>query len=682
MTDVATKPLPTTAAAGDGGRAGDERRAHAEHVLQRGGVTLVVVTAFAALIVHSGFFHRADWLAADHMYHRGVAYNVQGGRILGEDYFAGHLSYFAGTWHLFFGVASQALGVSYDSLVIAASWVWGPIWVGVLVLFGYRLFRGDWVRTSLFVLLGTFAAQWSTAISRLWVEGVLPSGTAEWPLYPRDVALAATILAAWAALSPRRWVRVGISSLFAALALTTHSQIGVLAVIVAPLTVLIGPESGRSRRERVRETVGSIAVLATISAWWWIPQARAFLTGPNVELQSWPGLPPVVIGPVDFFIEFGVVGLLAIAGAVLLARARAWRDRRVVLAVWLGVVLPLVPIARLTGDAGFFTERRLWLLAAPALVALAAEAAAALVRAAARARLALAALVAGALVLPGLPALVATQDLISTLWYAPVRSNGLQFELAEWRPVWDRLNGEVRAHGSYRIAAPEEYGASLWAYSGAQVVSLWLPGPYKLGYDPKPLTGFGYEERLHRQARAFEQGVPGLCRLVRPFDLDAFVLDRLAGNRIGTVDVWPAAQYRRNRIARDASDLNRTVGSGLTYRDEGAKDVLVLRPGAAFTAPWKPGAVDVAQVSLQNKTSKPVRAEISSGDTTKVVTVPPVGRIDSTFQDRNYGPLGPVTIRAIDRVDLLRVEGFEPVPSLAGADGPFIVAPGRLCRSG
>jgi len=210
---------------------------------------LVVLTAFAALVVHSGFFHRADWLAADHMYHRGVAYNVQGGRILGEDYFTGHLSYFAGTWHLVFGLASRALGVSYDGLVIAASWVWGPIWVGVLALFGYRLFRGDWVRTSLFVLLGAFAAQWSTAISRLWVDGVLPSGTAEWPLYPRDVALAATILAVWAALSPRRWVRVGISALFAALAFTTHSQIGVLAVIVAPITVLIGPEGGLTEAE-------------------------------------------------------------------------------------------------------------------------------------------------------------------------------------------------------------------------------------------------------------------------------------------------------------------------------------------------------------------------------------------------------------------------------------------------
>jgi hypothetical protein len=681
VTEVATKPVPTSVASDDG-RAADQRRARTELMLQRGGFALVLLTAFAALIVHSGFFHRADWLAADHMYHRGVAYNVQGGRILGEDYFAGHVSYFAGTWHLVFGRASQVLGTSYDTLVIAASWVWGPIWVGVLALFGYRLFRGDWVRTSLFVLLGTFAAQWSTAIGRLWVDGVLPSGVAEWPLYPRDVALAAAVLAAWAALSPRRWVRVGVSALFAALALTTHSQIGVLAVIVAPLTVLVGPESGRARRERARETVASIAVLTAVSAWWWLPQGRALLSGPDVELKSWPGLPPVVIGPVDFFIDFGMVGVLSIAGALLLARARAWRDRRVVLAIWLGIVAPLIPIARLTGDAGFFTERRLWLLAAPALVALAAEAAAALVRAAARAQLVLAAVVAGALVLPGVPALIATQDLISTLWYAPVRSNGLQFNEAEWSPVWDQLNHQVREHGSYQIAAPEEYGASLWAYSGAQVVSLWLPGPYKLGYDPKPLTGFGYEERVHRQAEAFGRGVPGLCGLARPFELDAFVLDRLAGDRIGTFDVWPAAQYRRDRIDRNTSDLNRVVAPGLRYRDEGAKDVLALEPGAGFTTSWSPGAVDVARVSFQNRKQKPARVEISSGDTTKVFTVPPVARIDTIFQDRAYRALGPITVRAVDRVDLMRVEGFEPVPSLAGPDGPFIVTPGRLCPSG
>src|SRR5262249_61826186 len=114
----------------------------------------------------------------------------------------------------------------------------------------------------------------------------------------------------------------------------------------------------------------------------------------------------------------------------------------------------------------------------------------------------LAVLVAGALLLPGLPALVATQDLISTLWYAPIRSNGLQFEPAEWSPVWDQLNREVRERGSYQVAAPEEYGASLWAYSGAQVVSLWLPGPYKLGYDPKPLTSYGDEQRLPRTCAA------------------------------------------------------------------------------------------------------------------------------------------------------------------------------------
>src|SRR5262249_39371095 len=170
--------------------------------------------------------------------------------------------------------------------------------------------------------------------------------------------------------------------------------------------------------------------------------------------------------------------------------------------------------------------------------------------------------------------------------------------------------------------------------------------------------------------------------IVLSFVIYVCVLVRLGGDRVGTFDVRPASHFRRNRIDRDVSDLNRTVGPGLTYRDEGAKDVLALKPGAAYTTPWSSGAVDVAELSFQNLRARPARVEISSGDTTKVVTVPPVARIDSIFQDREYRRLGPITVRAVDRVDLLRVEGFEPLPALAGPDGPFIVTPGRLCRSG
>src|SRR5262249_56887359 len=82
VTELATRAVPDTAALAGGGGADDDRGAGTELGLQRGGLGLLVLSALAALVVHSGFFHRADWLAADHMYHRGVAYNVQGGPIL------------------------------------------------------------------------------------------------------------------------------------------------------------------------------------------------------------------------------------------------------------------------------------------------------------------------------------------------------------------------------------------------------------------------------------------------------------------------------------------------------------------------------------------------------------------------------------------------------------------------
>src|SRR6185503_19547395 len=97
------------------------------------------------------------------------------------------------------------------------------------------------------------------------------------------------------------------------------------------------------------------------------------------------------------------------------------------------------------------------------------------------------------------------------------------------------------------------------SFSGAQVPSLWLPGPFKLGFDPARLTGLGQLERLDAQEAAFDAGRPGICALARSSGAGSIVLD-VANGWIGSFDESPASSssshllrlvrsFRRNRWA-------------------------------------------------------------------------------------------------------------------------------------
>ena len=127
-------------------------------------------------------------------------------------------------------------------------------------------------------------------------------------------------------------------------------------------------------------------------------------------------------------------------------------------------------------------------------------------------------------VLPSLPGTVASVRLVARRVGAG-HAGGRIFDAAAWAPVFADLTDRVRAEGHHVAITYDAYEPWVWSLSGAQVPSLWLPGPFKLGFDPEKLTGISYLDRLRAQETAFEGGLPSLCSFTSAFDGGSIVLD-------------------------------------------------------------------------------------------------------------------------------------------------------------
>ena len=79
-------------------------------------------------------------------------------------------------------------------------------------------------------------------------------------------------------------------------------------------------------------------------------------------------------------------------------------------------------------------------------------------------------------VLASVPGTVATVRLVGDAW-EPGRAGGRVFDAAAWDPIFSDLTGRVRADGHHVAISYDAYEAWIWSFSGAQVPSLWLPGP-------------------------------------------------------------------------------------------------------------------------------------------------------------------------------------------------------------
>ncbi len=86
------------------------------------------------------------------------------------------------------------------------------------------------------------------------------------------------------------------------------------------------------------------------------------------------------------------------------------------------------------------------------------------------------------------PGTVASVRLVRDAW-EPGRAGGRVFDATAWDPIFSDLTSRVRADGHHVAITYDAYEAWVWSFSGAQVPSLWLPGPFKLGFDPERLTG-------------------------------------------------------------------------------------------------------------------------------------------------------------------------------------------------
>lgn len=637
-----------------------------ERAIDRFAPAAFLALAFAwALVVGSNLLQVSSWILGDLAYHRGVAGTMQGVAWQGEGPYVGLLTYYGGLFPLILGRLAAVTGQSFDTTLSVSSWGLALLWPAACWWLGRRVWPEQPLAVTLFVLLATTAAPFTNR-GPVWVDSPLASAQNAFPTYPRDLALVLLVVAVGCVMSASRRGRVGGTGLALGATILLHLQIALLAAwILAAWTVFLAVR----RRDRwpLVELFGSGLIAAAVSAWWWIPRVAATIASGGLLLGGYPGNPPLRVGVDNVFMVFGIVAVLAILGlAVRLAR-RPLPGRLTLFVVWFATSLPLIAVDRLVGGSDIVSERRVWLLASLPLTALAASTAATI---AARLRpLALVAFVGGIIVLPSVPGTIATARLVRDAW-EPGRAGGRIFDAAAWDPIFADLNRRVQADGRHVVVSYDAYETWIWSFSGAQVPSLWLPGPFKLGFDPARLTGMGQLDRLAAQEAAFDAGRPGICELAVSSGAGSIVLDVEEG-AIGTYDESPALPYRVDPRARGDATIERVIRPGETYIDRGGYDVLRLAPGTR----WQP--------SFRSTTARFLAIEFVVPDLPAgaLVQTAPSGSIETGTSSTTFGsglapgwarivvPIAGVddrlNILARNSLDLLRVTAFEPLPDVA-----------------
>jgi hypothetical protein len=631
-------------------------------------------------ILGSNLLQISSWIVGDIAYHRGVAYTMQGLAWQGEGPYVGLLSYYGGLYPLVLGRAAGLVGLPFDTVLSIASWGLALLWPLACWWLGRRIWPGRPLAVALFVLLVVTAAPFTNRVL-LWVDSPLASAQNSFPTYPRDLALTLLVVAAGALLSTSRRVRIVGSGLAIGGIILVHLQIAIVAGWILLVWGIVGSLRRREARPLL-EIVGAGVLALAVSAWWWLPRAAATIQSGGLVLTGYPGSPPLRVGLDNVFMAFGVVGVLAILGLAVLAARRPLPGRLALLLVWLAACLPLIAFDRLLGGSDLLSERRAWLLMSIPLTALAAATSAMIAT-----RLRPGPMVAFLLVVvlaPSMPGTIATVRLVRNAW-EPGRAGGRVLNAAAWDGIFAVLNARVRADGRHVALTYDAYETWVWSFSGAQVPSLWLPGPIKLGFDPAKLTGIGQLERWARQAAAFDGGRPAICADAAASGAGSIILD-LDHGMVGTYDETPALPYRVDPKQRSELTIERNVAPGIDYLDMGGLDVLRLAPGAT----WQPAFRSPAMrwLAIEFLVSPP------PGDLLEPV---PLGTVTTAGGAIAFGqglPPGPgravvpvdgvddrVVVAASETFDLVRVTGFEPLPdlSLPTGNGPIRLDPSTFC---
>jgi hypothetical protein len=649
---------------------------------------LVGLAIATALLVGSNGFQVAAWTGGDLAYHRGVALTMLGGNLQGEGPYRGLLTYYGGLYPLVLGWLTGLTGRPFDTVLSVVSWLGALAWPVALWLLGRRVWPGDRFAVACFVFLGTVAAP-LTHRGPVWVNSVLASSQVAFPLYPRDVALTLLVVGAWTALGTAARLRVWLTGLVLGLIVLFHLQIAAIGAGLLGAWRAWEAVRGRSLRPIVELVAAGLTALV-VAGPWLVPRAAAALASGRLLLADYPGTPIFRLGVDNAVAAFGVAGLLGGLGLLVLVARRPLPGRVEPFAVWFVGLGALGLLDRVLPGFDLVSERRMWLLGSIGLLVVASAVAVAIVRRLPRAWAGL--FLAGVLVLPAVPATVAVGLSVREAW-EPGRAGGRSWDIGAWEAIRSALTARVRARGGETVATYDAYGTWVWSFSGAQVVAAWLPGPFKLGFDPAVLTGHGQTERWPDVATAFGDGRVGVCRLAAEYGAGSILLDEAEAATaagplplLGWYDATPAAAYRVEPAARTEATIDRPVGPGLRYLDLGIRDVLELAPGARWAPGWS--AADVVGVALEIETaatSGPALRIVGSGAPSGALEVrtggastggeigsdEPEGGGPALRAARLVVPVGgwrpDWAIEALVPLRLVRATGFVPTAVAAGA---------------
>jgi hypothetical protein len=509
----------------------------------------------------------------------------------------------------------------------------------------------------------------------LWVESVLPSGMALWPVYPRDLALSFGIVAIAFFLDSRRVRRRIGTGVFLALAITSHLQIaatlGVVILAWAAYRCLRG-----ERWTSVVDALAASVLAAVLSAWWWAPRIGPMLAGPAL-LADAPDRLPFRMTPGEFVLQLSWLGLLLVASfGVLIARRRA-PGGHPILAIWIAVLVPLLVFDRLVDGSAFAPERRTWLQLSIPIAAIAAFELVALVRRLARP--AVGAILATGLIALSVPGMGATLGGLEKVW-EDRRIAGRPWPAAEWDGTLAALR-EMSRDGPDEILTYDTEAPWVWSLTGARVFSLWLPGPIKLGFDPKIYTGLGYLDRVRLAGDAFDEGMDGVCRLAAAQRIPTLLL-RSHDDLVATHDHAFAAPYRTDPADRSATPPTRRVAAGVTYVDTGP-DWLQIDETARVSIPFESAAIRIVVVEVRAVTpGMRVRLTLRAGESVRRGTTDSGSGVQAvTFELSGDDSADHLTIRADGDVLLLRATAYEQVPFAHPPDGAFLVPTDEACGS-
>lgn len=475
----------------------------------------------AAVLVEGLPGHRVPFFVGDLAFHLATAHTMAQGSLNGAGVYAGIPSYYGGAFPLVLALAEHADGDS-GTLLMIVSWAEPLLWAASAWVLGRALWTTR-VGSALFVAFVLFGAGVGLGPSDRSVDAPNLAGQVFWPIFPRDIAFMLLMLTVAAGLRGR-WLTGGV---LAAVALSVQAQIGMVGLGCLLLALLVG-EQGRWRW-RLAAAAASVALIGSV--WWWLPRlvwAREY----GVVLANSRTRIDLVPSVSTLWHAFGLVGLLAVVGAVGWFVKQVPTEHVLFRRLWAGSALLLVVLAALAPGALISFRRALVVAALPVAVA----AVDAVVTLAPRLRfrwlgVTVAAVLVVAVVGSSVPVLRATRQQVSQLWgkshYAMVA-----YDENDWHHVWTDVG---RSGGGPLLSDPSD-AAMVWFRTGRPVAYAQRPGYLKLGFDARRATGWSEDDRRREVTSAFLHGPTALCALARRRHLSRLVLRSMRG-RLGVVDV-------------------------------------------------------------------------------------------------------------------------------------------------